>query len=182
LTVCYPGWVANATMAHHQEAYGMPPDDALWLRPKHVEVWRNILKIICASSWFFFTRINLQSEILGAKTDYVGTMLTWYLGFVKAWHNHFALCVPSELNRSEWNKGKDWMQQKLLYKSSVSVGRYTEVLQCKAFLFESERQEPSHSLWHQHVLCLLYLPKYSASQICLLCDLQCSGNTRAELV
>jgi len=35
----------------------VPPDDGLWLRPKHVEVWQNILKINCASNWLFFTRI-----------------------------------------------------------------------------------------------------------------------------
>lgn len=28
--------------------------------PKHVEVWRNILKIVCASSWFFFMWILLS--------------------------------------------------------------------------------------------------------------------------
>jgi len=41
---------------------------------------------------------------------------------------------------------KDWVQQALLYKSSGSVGCYTEVLQCKAFLFETEREESSYSL------------------------------------
>ena len=47
----------------------MPPDDGLWLHLKHVEVWQNILKINCASRWFFFTWINLQSEIVGASTQ-----------------------------------------------------------------------------------------------------------------
>jgi len=55
----------------------------------------------CASSWLFFTRINLQSEILGAKTDYLGTMLMWHSGIVKAWHNRCALYELSELNRPE---------------------------------------------------------------------------------
>jgi hypothetical protein len=41
-------------------AYGVPPDEGPELRPKHVEVRRNILKINCASRWFFFTRILLS--------------------------------------------------------------------------------------------------------------------------
>jgi len=52
-----PLHVSGVTTAHHQEAYRQPPDDGPWLRLKHVEILRNILKINFASSWFFFTLI-----------------------------------------------------------------------------------------------------------------------------
>jgi hypothetical protein len=42
--------------------YGVPPDDGLYKRPKHVEVFDEILKINCASSWFLFKRIYRDSR------------------------------------------------------------------------------------------------------------------------
>ena len=36
MTVCYLVWVP--TNQDSRQAYGMPPDDGLWLHPKHVEV------------------------------------------------------------------------------------------------------------------------------------------------
>ena len=71
MTVSCPGWIGcsnptRRTEAHHQEVRlylpMMGPD-----APETCSAWRNLLRISCASSWFFFTRLYQDAQSTNLK-------------------------------------------------------------------------------------------------------------------